>query len=411
MKFLVLVLLMFSAAANSQSTDERGATIADVKKLISDGFANKWYERIQMRGYAHFRYNRLLETNSKLNCSQCDKSIGNKQGFFLRRARLVFFGEVSDRVFIYIQPDYASDALSGSPNTTQQNFLQLRDAYFDYAITKDKTWRLRTGLSKVPYSFETLQSSANRGPLDRSDAINSGVHNERDLGLVLMYAPAEIRQRFKDLTSNNLKGSGDYGMIAFNVYNGQTMNRPEKNNDLHRAARFAYPFKLESGQFIEVSLGAYEGKFNTYTNNSLAERDKDVYDQRTSAGVIYYPQPFGFQAEWNVGQGPEYDPTTNTVKKKNLDGGYAMINYQYYLGDHRFFPYLRYQQFKGGRKLESNATLNKVTEWEVGTEWQPMPAVELTAAYAISDRLTQSSSTNRAHEKGSLFRLQAQFNY
>lgn len=226
-----------------------------------------------------------------------------------------------------------------------------------------------------------------------------------------MYAPAEIRQRFKDLTSNNLKGSGDYGMIAFNVYNGQTMNRPEKNNDLHRAARFAYPFKLESGQFIEVSLGAYEGKFNTYTNNSLAERDKDVYDQRTSAGVIYYPQPFGFQAEWNVGQGPEYDPTTNTVKKKNLDGGYAMINYQYYLGDHRFFPYLRYQQFKGGRKLESNATLNKVTEWEVGTEWQPMPAVELTAAYAISDRLTQSSSTNRAHEKGSLFRLQAQFNY
>jgi hypothetical protein len=409
MKYVILFLLMLSFGVQAQSSDDRGATIADVKKLINDGLASKWYERIQMRGYAHVRYNRLLETNNKLNCSQCDKSIGNKQGFFFRRARLVFFGEVSDRVFVYIQPDYSSDAVAGSPAATQQNYLQLRDAYFDYAITKDKTWRLRTGLSKVPFSFESLQSSANRGPLDRSDAINSGVHNERDMGLVLMYAPSEIRQRFKDLTANNLKGSGDYGMIAFDVYNGQTMNRPEKNNDLHRALRLAYPIKLESGQFIELSLAGYEGKFNTYT--PTAATDRDVYDQRTSAGIIYYPQPFGFQAEWNVGQGPEYNPSTNTVTKQNLDGGYAMINYQYYYGDNRYFPYIRYQQFKGGRKLETNATLNKVIEWEVGTEWQPMPAVELTAAYAISDRLTQSNLTNRAHEKGSLFRLQAQFNY
>ena len=409
MKLVILFLLMLSLGVSAQTGDDRGASIADVKKLVSESFANKWYERIQMRGYAHFRYNRLMETNSKLNCNQCDKSVGNKQGFFFRRARLVFFGEVSDRVFIYIQPDYSSDALAGSPAATQQNYLQLRDAYFDYAITKDKTWRLRTGLSKVPFSFETLQSSANRGPLDRSDAINSGVHNERDMGLVLMYAPTEIRQRFKDLTANNLKGSGDYGMIALDVYNGQTMNRPEKNNDLHRALRLAYPVKLESGQFIELSLEGYEGKFNTYTPNGAT--DRDVYDQRTSAGIIYYPQPIGFQAEWNVGQGPEYNPGTNSVTKKNLNGGYAMVNYQYYYGDNRYFPYIRYQQYKGGRKLETNATANKVTEWEVGTEWQPMPAVELTAAYAISDRTTQSSLTNRAHEKGNLFRLQAQFNY
>ena len=47
-----------------------------------------WYDRLSIRGYAQFRYNRLLETNEKLKCSTCDRSIGENGGFFLRRARL-----------------------------------------------------------------------------------------------------------------------------------------------------------------------------------------------------------------------------------------------------------------------------------------------------------------------------------
>ena len=33
-----------------------------------------WYDRLSIRGYAQFRYNRLLETNEKLKCSTCDRS-------------------------------------------------------------------------------------------------------------------------------------------------------------------------------------------------------------------------------------------------------------------------------------------------------------------------------------------------
>jgi hypothetical protein len=44
-----------------------------------------------------------------------------------------------------------------------------------------KEYRVRIGQSKVPYGFENLQSSQNRLTLDRNDALNSAVANERDL--------------------------------------------------------------------------------------------------------------------------------------------------------------------------------------------------------------------------------------
>jgi hypothetical protein len=397
MKPLFLLILLFASTAFAQ---EKGTTIADIQKVVNDTLASKWYERIQMRGYAHFRYNRLLESNKDVRCASCDKSLGDKQGFFMRRARLTFFGEVSDKVYIYIQPDYAQDARAEG-----QNYLQIRDAYFDYALTDDKEWRVRTGITKVPYGFVNLQSSSNRGPLDRDEAMNTGVPNERDTGVFLMYAPDEIRKRFKELTSNNLKGTGDYGLIAIGAYNGQTLNRAEKNNDLHRVVRLTYPFKLKNGQFIETSLQAYEGK---YTLDKAP--GPTFYDQRSAASFIVYPQPIGFQVEYNIGTGPEYDRSSNSVKDKKLKGGYAQVNYQTSYLSHRFFPYLRYQEYKGGRKLEDGKSY-RVTEWELGTEWQPNPAFELTVAYGIMDRLTQSSLTDKMDEKGSLLRLQAQFNY
>lgn len=411
MKAFILMLIFTIAAAEAQ-TQKEGTSIADIQKIVNDTLASKWYERIQLRGYAHFRYNRLLETNNKLTNSTNDKSIGDKKGFFLRRARLTFFGEVTDRVFIYIQPDYAQDA-----GTSGQNYLQIRDAYFDYAVSENKEWRVRTGISKVPFGFNNLQSSSNRGPLDRDDATNTAAPNERDTGIYLMYAPTEIRQRFKEMTQNNLKGTGDYGMIAIGAYNGQTLNRGEENNDLHRIVRFTYPFKLASGQFIEASLQAYEGKYTVAESTIAAFNTNaagDYYDQRSAASLIFFPQPLGFQIEYNIGRGPEFDKSSGKVQTDSLEGGYAQIDYNYNYKNHRFFPYVRYQEYKGGRKLDNGAYMG-TKEWEFGTEWQPNAALEITAAYAIMDRVVEGIGTNGSAldlaEKGQMLRLQAQFNY
>lgn len=414
MKFVLLLLLIVSSNLMAQ---ESGTSVAELQKIVNDTLASKWYERIQMRGYAHFRYNRLLETNSKLAHPTNDKSVGNKKGFFLRRARLTFFGEVSDRVYIYIQPDFSQDVGTGSMT---QNYFQIRDAYFDYALSENKEWRIRTGISKVPFGFDNLQSSSNRPALDRSDAINTAAPNERDTGVFLMYGPNEVRKRFKELTSNNLKGSGDYGMIAIGAYNGQSLNKKEENNDLHRVIRLTYPFKLASGQFIEASLQAYEGKFKTAGSKeegtapdiTVIKTDaKDYYDQRSAASLIYYPQPFGFQLEYNIGTGPQWDKSKEAVVSKQLKGGYALVNYQTNYKNHRFFPYVRYQEYQGGRKID-NANRMETREWEFGTEWQPNPALEITIAYSQSDRVIESATkASNTDEKGQYLRLQAQFNY
>ena len=86
----------------------------------------KWYDNIQLRGYTQFRYNNLLMSNENLTCDQFDRSIGGTGGFFIRRMRFIFFGQLSNNVYFYIQPDFGS-----SISSTSLNFGQLRDAYMD----------------------------------------------------------------------------------------------------------------------------------------------------------------------------------------------------------------------------------------------------------------------------------------
>lgn len=394
----LITVIVGTSVSGAFAQDSIGAKIDQI-------LANKWYEKMSIRGYTQFRYNRFAETNSKLKNTGGDKSIGDKQGIFMRRARLVFSGELNNKIFFYIQPDFAT-AVSGTntDNTgMNDNFLSIRDAYFDYALTSNKEFRIRTGISKVPFGFENMQSSSIRAAFDRTEAMNTAAPNERDTGVYLMYAPVEIRARFKELANAQLKGTGDYGMFTIGGYNGQSLNKPEQNNDLHRVVRLTYPFKLNNGQFIEASIQAYEGQFG------LA--GKNYYDQRSGASFIYYPQPFGFQAEYNQGSGPEYDATQNKVRSQKLEGGYAQVNYAFTHKDERFFPYVRYQKYKGGRKNEKDAKSYDMNEWEVGTEWQPIPSLELTAAYGISNRKTSDSTNPNYDQSGNMIRLQAQINY
>lgn len=391
-RLTLLFIVFHSLSAFSQEAQQTPTVEQTVKNILAD----KWYEKIGLKGYAQIRYNRLGESNKKLVCQQCDKSIGENQNFFVRRARLVFSGQVTDKVFIYIQPDFATDASS-----TSNNFAQIRDAYFDYTLDDDREFRIRTGISKVPYGWENLQSSSNRVALDRNDAMNSGVANERDTGVFVMYTPSSRKKIFKDLTENNLKGTGDYGVISVGAYNGQTLNKPEKNNDLHRIIHLSYPFMLGE-RYFEASVQAYEGRFNINGTN--------FYDQRTGLSFIAFPQPMGFQFEYTTGKGPEYSKVLNRVVTDDLKGGYATVNYALTLNNQRFLPYLRYQEYEGGKKLEDGRFYD-IKEWEFGSEWQPGKAFELTAAYAISDRVMQDATAPNYHEKGQLIRLQAQFNY
>ncbi len=249
---------------------------------------SKWYDKFSIRGYAQVRYNRLLETNDQLGCEQCDNSWGEGGGFFIRRTRVIFFGQISKQVYFYIQPDFASSAASD-----KLHYGQLRDAYFDIGLDEDNEYRLRVGQSKVPYGFENMQSSQNRLALDRNDALNSAVKNERDLGVFFYWAPKKKRELFRSLVASGLKGSGDYGVFAFGAYNGQTANSPELNDKLHVVTRFTYPFEINN-QVIEASVQAYTGQY-VISKSSLSsgvkyKSDLNYLDRRVAASFILVPK-------------------------------------------------------------------------------------------------------------------------
>jgi hypothetical protein len=362
----------------------------------------KWYEKISIRGYTQLRYNYITD-DKQLN-SEYDSSIGSNKGFLVRRARIVLSGDIHERVSLYFQTEFAQNT-GTAPNN--QNFAQIRDLYADIFLTKDKEWRIRGGISKVPFGFDVLQSSQQRAPLDRSDAINSAAPNERDLGFFLYYTPAETRKLFRSLIDKGLKGSGDYGVLGVGVYNGQSLNVPEANDNKHVVLHSTYPFELPYGQIVQVGVDAYRGIINVPVANGVTAPDGgNILDERIGTHFVLYPQPFGLQAEWNWGRGPELNPTRTAVQEGYLQGGYIQAMYKW----DNIMPYVRWQEYNGGKKNRVNSPFNVVRETEVGVEYQINRALELTVAYAWMKRTDTINFPYPIHD-GQLIRFQLQFNY
>ncbi len=400
MKKLLLFSLFLPFVTNAQQADS-------IKGDFQKG--THWYDNVSFRGFVQFRYNRLLETNPKLKCEACDKSMGDDGGLFLRRARLIFYGQVSERVYFLIHEDLVSAA-----STSGLNYGQLRDAFMDLGLDKKNEFRIRLGQSKVPYGFENMQSSQFRSPLDRSDAINSGIPNEHDLAALFYWSPTNVKKRFADMSNDRMKGSGDYGVVAFGVFNGQTLDKPELNNELHVVGRVAYPFKI-GNQIIEPSLQAYTGHYVIATDQMSTgvkvKYDRSYLDQRAAASFVLYPRPFGIQAEYNIGVGPEFIKVTDSIEDKKLQGGYILFNYAMKYKKQYIYPFVRLQYYSGGKKNELDARSYTVNEFEGGIEWLPIKNFELTAQYTISSRRFEDYKNQDNLQKGNLLRLQAQVNF
>lgn len=404
--FLIVFLSLFVSSFNAFSQDNGNEVVT---KKIETEPKKKWYETVSVRGYVQARYNGLLQTNPDLECEQCDKSWGGDSPFFLRRIRIIFYGQINPRVYFYVQPDFASSASS-----TSLHFAQIRDAYFDLGIDKKSEFRFRIGQSKVPFGFENMQSSQNRLALDRNDALNSAVSNERDLGLMFYWASSKRRKIFSDLVNQGFKGSGDYGVFGFGVYNGQTANKTELNENKHLVARLAFPFAVKK-QIVEAGIQGYTGIWNM-PSSSLSPgvgvaSDKAYRDERIAGSFILYPKPFGLQAEYNVGVGPQYNPYTDSIETKALKGGYILLNYQHNWNKQIFQPFVRYQVYSGGKKHELDARSYNVEEVEFGIEWQPLKQFELVVMYTMSSRRFEDHVKSNNYQRGNLLRIQAQVNF
>jgi phosphate-selective porin len=434
-------------------TEEEGDLLAKGRTMEEDAQKKKekkaWTNNIKINGYVQNRVTGMqsgdegavLWPDSTGSFGDDRSGDGGGNNFRIRRARIIFSGQVGDHLGFYIQPDFASSATGAS------NIAQLRDAYGDIFIDKEKVHRFRVGQSKVPFGYENLQSSSNRLALDRHDAMNSAVRDERDTGVFYYYTPKNVQDLFKEITDAGLKHTGNYGMFGIGAYMGQGANQRDQNDNWHNVARFTYPWKTESGQIFEAGIQGYRGKYvrstgayrltgNTNglwssTAGSVSQtptvdsEDRNGFkDERVAVSFRMYPQPWGLEGEWNWGTTPGLDMEERKVKNKSLHGGY--IQGSYFAKDVTLFntnigtviPFVKWQYFDGYNKAEANAPRNKVNDWEIGAEWQIAPEVELVAEYHIMKRtnMTTGGAFNASEGSyrtfdGQALRLQLQYNF
>ena len=412
-------------AAAKKKEEEAAKKAADAKK------EKKWYEKYTIRGYAQVRYNEVLNRDDQSAPPQYvgDRSVSEDQTFLLRRARLIISGDVSDHMAIYLQPDFAS---TPDGSTVGIHFAQIRDWYADCFWDKSKVHRIRVGQSKVPYGWENMQSSSNRLVLDRNDALNSAVRNERDFGAIYYWTPEPAQEFFKEVLDKGLKGSGNYGVFAFGTYNGQGGSFAEQNDNLHIISRLTLPMELVDGQYAELGIQGYTGRYSV-TGASIRPlglggaaiprgtieqgNRRGIQDERLAWTGVWYPQPLGFQSEWTIGRGPAINASQTAIEERALYGGYVMTMYQHNTKRHgTVIPFLRWNYFKGGYKSERNAPFSLIDEWETGVEWQLNKQMELVTAYTLTNRtnttaINQAGVTSYRQFDGDMLRLQFQFNY
>lgn len=402
MKKKLIVSMCFALVTGGILFGQEEGIIVNAKK------ERTWFQSFKLSGYMQFRYNGLIQTNPDLGCSQCDKSWGGNPKFSFRRIRISFRGQIHPQLYFYIQPDFAGTI------GTKKNTMQLKGAFFDFGFDKKNRFRVRLGQAKVPYSFEILQSSSDRTTLDRDDAINSAINGERDLGIYFMWTPLKRKEIFKTLKSNGLKGTGDVGLINFGVMSGQPSNEAELNKNKHFAFRATYPFYIKN-QLFETSIQAYTGMYEMDPSDISPgvkhNDDLNYLDQRVAATAIWYPKPFGIQAEYNIGRGPEFNNASDSIELQDLTGGYVMLNYLLHYKNHRIIPFVKYKYYDGGKKFEQDARSYHINELEFGVEWQIFNHFELTAQYVFSERRYEDFDNQDNFQKGNLLRLQAQFKF
>ena len=444
-----------SVEAKQKKEEEEKKTKAATPKS-----EKKWHEKYNIGGYAQLRFSALTSGDAKnVLALPNDRSIGAPNNMYLRRGRIKLSGDVSDWLSIYTQLDLASSisGVSSSSSTSTNNFAQIRDLYGDIYFDKKREFRLRPGISKVPFGWELLQSSQNRASVERAQVTSPmTVRDERDLGAFFYWSPEEAQERFKYLVKSGLKGSGDYGVFGFGFFNGQGLKRFELNQSMHTAVRLTYPFEIPGDQMLEVGASAFTGRYintptaltyrpvgatSNITTTPVVRCQKTnatggfvngnsggCNDERVGFHAILYPKPFGLQAEWIWGHTPmlneqSVERGTPFVENGGLNGGYiqAMYKIDHFYGT--WYPYFKYEQYDGGSKFDANSPRARVSHYEFGVEYDPLPEFAIRAAYDILGATNVGQTTNTGkfaglnnglpygYYTGNLVRLGLQWNY
>ncbi|HET6796675.1 MAG TPA: porin [Gemmatimonadales bacterium] len=232
--------------------------------LASTAGAQTTYPNVKLTG-------RLQEQFYYFDNEPYAATVGAKDNFFTRRARIEARGNISENVIVYIQPSFeggrnlssVATACTSTPvpvgggtptitcRTTGRSGLRLRDAWIDVRFSPEASKSalyLRAGQEKRPYSRYELTSSNNLVSIERGAGQGLVPRASNDLftanGFVSHDVGASVRYEYK------LDDAGTRLVtLKVGAYNGQGESLNDVNNKKSFGAR------ATAGVYSKLDIG------------------------------------------------------------------------------------------------------------------------------------------------------------
>jgi hypothetical protein len=320
----------------------------------------KWSDTIKLGGYTQVRWLYYPDADGKSN------------EFMVRRARIKLGAQPTPRSEVELQFDMG------------EGDVTVKDAWVQYDLTPEGDWGVRAGQQKIPFGFETPQSSGSRVPLERNWVSRRFVDGERDTGVTFYWTDPNDAALFEQVKKESW-GEGDYGNVAVGAYNGQGIgpDAEEVNSGKHIAVRLAKPFQVDS-TIVEGGVSYYGGRYH-----SAAGAGADFNEHLLGVYAYLPPTPVGLQAEWFNGE----------TEGGDLDGWYAMGLWR---PNDKGVAFVRHDEYNGPRKGQGFGNVYDRDRWGLGYAYMLDAKTEVTAEYDFQDTTSGSDDT---------FGLQLQVNY
>jgi hypothetical protein len=300
-----------------------GVALAATLAVGSAG-AQTTYPNVKLTG-------RLQEQFYYFNNEDYAATVGPKNNFFTRRARVEARGQISENVTVYIQPSFEGGrnltnlvtTCTGTPltcRTTGRSGLRLRDAWIDVRFSPEASkgaLYLRAGQEKRPYSRYELTSANNLPSIERGAGQGLVARASNDLfaanGFLSHDVGASLRYEYK---------LDDTRLVTLKVgaYNGQGESLNDVNNKKSFGAR------ATAGIYSKLDIGgswfAHDG----------------IVTVGTTPDSAFTNYAWGVDAQWGkVGDeglyvlGEYLDGNDATTAKSKIRGiqGLAAYNYRF----------------------------------------------------------------------------------
>jgi hypothetical protein len=235
-------------------------TISDVSKL----------KKIKFSGYVQARYEYDQSTASTFNASGASN---NKNGFFVRRARIKLAANPTKQTLIVIQPDFTQS-------------VTTKDAFVSYTFGDDPLIAPTVSLGQYlwPFGFEVMQSTSVRETPEPALVVQKLFPGDYDQGL-----------KFSS------KASGRFTWDAA-IMNGTGANTKDNNSQKDILARLRYSVAPQ----LDLGVSGYKGR-QTVPPATLPGPGVSGAKDRWGGDFQYYLSNASIKGEWIWGKDFEVD--------------------------------------------------------------------------------------------------------